>query len=201
MDNSINSDHGEALQQFCQDEAIKTPLVVKNKTDSSFTELMFQFPTPSDAKDRKISESGRRSIRNHSSCKNPRTVKTFLTLPGPNSVTKFANAINSLPSPICPVSTPLPLTSIGKKVVSSWEKKIILICLKEKASLKFRSLITKVQRIVKTCRFAHSIDLKMVTEKQITTRSLYPQSWTTQNIIEENISRPWLPLSQKQFSL
>ena len=117
MENSIDHDH----------EAMKTPLVMNSKKDFSFTELMFQFPTPSVfPQDRKSSGgSGRRTSKSYeanqtnTSCQIQRNnAKNFLSLPGLNSATKFANAINSLPSPICPVSTPLPLTSIGKLLSS-----------------------------------------------------------------------------------
>ena len=131
MENSTDHHHhdhqeSEVLQRLGQvEEALKTPLIVNNNKDSSYTELVFQFPTPSvfpNAQDSKSSGSERRtsesfdSNRKHSSYKNQKTAKTFLTLPGANSATKFANVINSLPSPICPVSTPLPLTSIGNLI-------------------------------------------------------------------------------------
>ena len=124
MEKSIDHTVCEKIQRLSQGEGIQTPLIVKQNKESSFTELVFQFPTPSifpinNTQVKKISESGEISSRSvesnkkHSNFKNERDAKTFLTLPGLNSVTKFANAINSLPSPICPVSTPLPLTSIG----------------------------------------------------------------------------------------
>ena len=125
MEKSIDHTVSEKIQRLSQGEGIQTPLIVKQNKESSFTELVFQFPTPSifpinNTRVKKSSENVERpsksaeSNQKHSSYKGQKDAKTFLTLPGLNSVTKFANAINSLPSPICPVSTPLPLTSIGK---------------------------------------------------------------------------------------
>ena len=124
MEKSIDHKVCEKIHKLSQDEGIQTPLIVKQNKESSFTELVFQFPTPSifpikNTQVKKSSESGEISSRSaesnqkYSNFKNQSDAKTFLTLPGLNSATKFANAINSLPSPICPVSTPLPLTSIG----------------------------------------------------------------------------------------
>ena len=120
------------IQKLSQDEGIQTPLIVKQNKESNFTELVFQFPSPSvfpdnDAQAKKGSESVVRSnIKSSesnqqiiSSHKDQKDAKNFLTLPGLNSVTKFANAINSLPSPIYPVSTPLPLTFIGNSLKES----------------------------------------------------------------------------------
>ena len=114
----IDHDHeafDEELRNY-QDEALKTPLFEeydKQNSTPSFTNLVFQFPIDSyhiNSNDQKSSVKRKRSC-SVSSRKMTKDKKTFLTLP--DSVSKFANAINSLPSPICPVSTPLPLTNIG----------------------------------------------------------------------------------------